>query len=55
MNTATVTRVCVVNHSNQGQFGRVIDVRDVGVELQLQDDGKTLKVFIFEDYERKQQ
>jgi len=43
---ADVTRVCIVNHSGEGQFGRVLDVRNIVVDLMLQDDGRTLKVFI---------
>lgn len=39
--TNKVTRIVVVN-----PFGRIVDMRDVSVELSLQDDGRTLKVFI---------
>jgi hypothetical protein len=49
MNTANVTRVEIINHySGQGRmytFGPTVDAK---VEAQLQDDGRTLKVFISE-------
>tara|TARA_R110002110_G_scaffold96968_1_gene249401 strand:+ start:17 stop:172 length:156 start_codon:yes stop_codon:yes gene_type:complete len=45
MNTKKVTRFEVIDHTNRGE-GRVLVEYGVNVELQLQDDGKTLKVFL---------
>ena len=39
-----VTRLTVVDHKNG--IGRVIEVWDVKLELDFQDEGRTLKVFI---------
>lgn len=46
MDTSKVTRVEVINHANQK--GRVYTIQNEGiaVEVQLQDQGRTLKVFI---------
>lgn len=48
MNTEKVTRVEVINYANKK--GRVYSVQNDGitVTLSLQDDGRTLKVFIDE-------
>lgn len=48
MDTAKVTRVEVIDHSLPfDKAGRVYTKRgDIKVEVVLQDDGKTLKVFI---------
>lgn len=56
MDTTKVTRVEVINHTPKGKFGRAYTywstynngVKDPKVEVQLQDGGKTLKVFIRE-------
>lgn len=46
MNTKKVTRVEVINHQDN-PIGRVFTKYDCeNVELQLQDDDKTLKIFI---------
>lgn len=44
-----ITRIEVINHSKEGQLGRVFTLHSNkinNVETQLQDDGKTLKIFI---------
>jgi hypothetical protein len=48
MNTSKVTRVEVINHQdNDPSFGRAFVKHDCKeVELSLQDDGRTLKIFI---------
>ena len=40
-----VTKVAVVDHTSNGQ-GRVFEKHSLDIELQLQDDGRTLKVFV---------
>lgn len=40
-----VTRLTVVDHSKNGQ-GRVFEKWNIRVTLDLQDDGRTLKVFV---------
>lgn len=57
MNTSKVTRVEVINHTNKGEEGRAYTywseykngIENPKVELHLQDDDRTLKVFIRED------
>jgi hypothetical protein len=47
MDTQKVTRVEVINHRNEkGRVYTLGPADDVKVELSLQDDGRTLKVFI---------
>lgn len=55
MDTSKVTRVEVIDHSTEPVMGRVYtywheynkaDTKNPKVELSLQDDGRTLKVFI---------
>lgn len=41
-----IERFEVIDHSGKGLQGRVIVKRGVSVTLSLQDNGKTLKVFI---------
>lgn len=45
MNTDSVTRFEVIDHTKNGA-GRVVVKYDVAVELSLQDDNRTLKVFL---------
>lgn len=45
MDTSKVTRVEVIEHT-----GRTVVRRPVSVQLSLQDDGRTLKVFIDPKY-----
>lgn len=46
LNLDSINRVEIINHnSDQFEIGRVLVYRGK-VEVQLQDDGKTLKVFI---------
>ena len=40
-----ITRLTVVDHTTGGG-GRVLEKWDVKVELSVQDDGRTLKVFV---------
>ena len=48
METDKVTRVEVINHQDE-PIGRIFTKHNCkNVELQLQDDGKTLKIFINE-------
>lgn len=48
MTTDKVTRVEVINHQDdKPSFGRAFTKRGCNnVEIQLQDDGRTLKIFI---------
>lgn len=47
MDTSKVTRVEVINHRDyKGRVYGVGPAADVQVEVSLQDDGRTLKVFI---------
>lgn len=48
MDTSKVTRFEVIDHrvSFEEGGGRVLSERDVKVELSLQDDDRTLKVFL---------
>lgn len=48
MDTSKVTRFEVIDHTKDvlDGGGRVLVQHDVKVELSLQDDGKTLKVFL---------
>ena len=44
-----ITRVELINHSKEGPLGRVFTLysnKINNVETQLQDDGRTLKIFI---------
>lgn len=51
---SNVTRLEIINHSSKGQFGRVFTywskygngVNKPIISLDLQDEGRTLKVFI---------
>ncbi len=45
MDTSKITRMTVVDWRSGGD-GRVIEEWDISVELSVQDDGKTLKVFM---------
>jgi hypothetical protein len=45
MNTDKVTRFEVIDHTTGG-YGRILTEYGVKVELSLQDDDKTLKVFM---------
>ena len=45
MKTEKVTRFEVIDHTKDGQ-GRILVEKGIKVELSLQDDGKTLKVFL---------
>lgn len=40
-----VTRFEVIDHTKDGR-GRILVMRNIKIELSLQDDGKTLKVFL---------
>ena len=47
LDTSKVTRFEVINHATgKGVIGRIVVERNIGVELSLQDDGRTLKVFL---------
>lgn len=47
MDTKKVTRIEVIDHQSEPVIGRVYTKYDCEkVELQLQDDGRTLKIFI---------
>lgn len=46
MNTEKVTRVEVIDHYTPEGRAYVFWEKDAKVEVQLQDDGRTLKVFI---------
>lgn len=55
MDTSKVNRIEVIDHSTEPVMGRVYiywneynknDIKNPKVELYLQDDGRTLKVFI---------
>ena len=46
MNMEKVTRFEVIDHTTDGSQGRVLVQYDVVVQLSLQDDGRTLKVFL---------
>jgi hypothetical protein len=47
MDTSKVTRVEVIDHQSEPIVGRVYTKRSCGkVECELQDDGRTLKIFI---------
>ena len=49
MNTEKVTRLEIINHQDR-PIGRVFTKYDCNnIELSLQDDGKTLKIFINND------
>ena len=52
MNTKKVTRFEVIDHSKDGE-GRELVKYNIGVDLQLQDDGKTLKVFVSDGTNKK--
>lgn len=45
MNTYKVTRFEVIDHTKAGE-GRILVKRGIKVELVLQDDDRTLKVFL---------
>lgn len=49
MDTSQVTRLVVVNYTgtDEAKKGRAIDISDCEVELALQDDGQTLKAFVY--------
>ena len=54
MDTAKVTRVEVINHySGQGRYMVFGPTPDARVEAQLQDDGRTLKIFILDREKRE--
>jgi len=54
MNTEKVTRVEIINHQDEPIIGREYVKRGCeNVELSLQDDGKTLKIFISKKEEDK--
>jgi hypothetical protein len=40
-----LSRVCVVDHQKNGA-GRLLDMWQVSVRFSLQDDGRTLKIFL---------
>lgn len=47
MNTEKVTRIEVIDHQNEPMIGRAYTKYNCqNVELSLQDDGRTLKIFI---------
>jgi formylmethanofuran dehydrogenase subunit E len=47
MNTKKVTRFEVIDHRNSPDVkGRIVVENDVNVELSMQDDDRTLKVFL---------
>lgn len=54
IDTSQITRVEVINHTKRGEQGRAYTywseygngIKDPHVELHLQDEGRTLKVFI---------
>lgn len=56
MNTDNVNRIEVINHSNEGMKGRAYTywsrygngIEKPKVEVELQDEGQTLKIFIKE-------
>ncbi len=56
MDTSNVNRVEIINHTSKGELGRAYTywsqygngIENPKVELVLQDDGKTLKIFILE-------
>lgn len=44
-----ITRLELINHNSPGEKGRVFVLRGeekINIEFQLQDDNKTLKIFI---------
>lgn len=41
-----VTRLVVVDHRGEEPIGRIIDTMPVKIEASLQDDNRTLKIFI---------
>ena len=45
MNTSKVARIEVIDHSTGGK-GRILVVYDKSVYMQLQDDDRTLKIFL---------
>ena len=49
MNTEKVTRIEVVDWAHASDFARLYTRYDVSVELSLQDEGRTLKVFLREN------
>jgi len=46
MNTEKVTRFEVISYLSREEAGRLIVRYNVDIELSLQDDGRTLKVFM---------
>ena len=47
IDTSKVTRVEIIDHQSEPTIGRVYNKHNCGkVETSLQDDGKTLKIFI---------
>ena len=46
METKNITRLEVINHSSEGETGRLLVKRGIAVSLSLQDEGRTLKVFL---------
>lgn len=48
-NVANITRLEVIDHRDKSpSFGRAFVAHGVSITLSLQDDGKTLKVFVNE-------
>lgn len=42
-------RICVIDYTGRtSQSGRVLDMKDVDIQYQFQDNGRTVKVFITE-------
>jgi len=56
MNTSKVNRIEIINHTEKGDFGRAFTywseygngIKNPRVEISLQDDDRTLKIFITE-------
>ena len=56
MNTSKVTRIEIINHTSKGKFGRAFvywseydnGIENPTVQVVLQDDDRTLKIFIGE-------
>ena len=54
MDTSKINRIEVINHTEKGEFGRAFTywseykngIKNPKVEIDVQDDGKTLKIFI---------
>ena len=46
METKNITRLEVINHSSEGETGRLLVKKNISASLSLQDEGRTLKVFL---------